>query len=110
MTNFRLFQTEQVRRRQYEFDEKGGNFSKIGRIHCREKEILLLQILDSFRLNKFADDNLNLMKRAEISPKLVVNTVGKREIAHNEQFSFFPPQYFQKTYTEDIIRVCFEKG
>ena len=33
---------------------------------------------------------LSLIKMADRSPKRVVNTVGKREIAHNEQFLLFP--------------------
>ena len=42
---------------------------------------------------------LNLMKMEESCPKWVENTVGKGEIAHDEQFLL--PQCFQKTYAAD---------
>ena len=40
------------------------------------------------------------MKMEESCPKRVENTVGKEEIACNEQFLLFP-QCFQMTYTAD---------
>ena len=42
---------------------------------------------------------------------MVENTVGKGEIARNEQFLLFP-QCFQKTYTADMqkSRACLGKG
>ena len=58
------------------------------------------QILDSSKLKEFADDNLNLMKKAESFPKQVENTMGKGEIGRYEQFLLFPP-CFQQTCTAD---------
>ena len=43
---------------------------------------------------------LNLMKMVKKLSIVVENTVGKGEIAHYEQFLFFP-QCFQKTCTAD---------
>ena len=45
------------------------------------------QILDSANLKEFADNNF---KSDEKFSKQVENAVGKREIAHREQFLFFP--------------------
>ena len=59
------------------------------------------QILDSSKLKEVADDNFELMKMAEKSPKWVENTVGKGEIARFEQFLLFP-QCFKKTCTADM--------
>ena len=56
------------------------------------------QILDSSKLKEFADDNFNLDENGERFSKWLENTVGKGEIAHDEQFLLFP-QYFQKTCT-----------
>ena len=62
------------------------------------------QILDVSKLTKFADDNFKFdengrkfFKRVEKKKK---KTVGKGEIARNEQFLLFP-QCFQKTCTAD---------
>ena len=59
------------------------------------------QILDSSKLKKFADNNFILDENARKFPKRVENTVGKGEIARNEQFLLFP-QCFQKTCTADM--------
>ena len=53
------------------------------------------QILDSSKLKKFADDNFRFDKNGRKLSKWVENTVGKGEIARNEQFLLFP-QCFQK--------------
>ena len=43
------------------------------------------------------------MKMVESSPKRLENSVGKGEIAHDEQFLLFP-QCFQKTCTVDMLK------
>ena len=53
------------------------------------------QILDISKLKEFADDNFKLDKNGRKFSKRVENTVGKGEIARNEQFLLFP-QCFQK--------------
>ena len=51
--------------------------------------------LDSSKLKDFADDNFKFDENGRKLSKSVENTVGKGEIAHHEQFLFFP-QCFQK--------------
>ena len=58
------------------------------------------QILDSFKLNEFADDNFKFDENGRKFFKRVENTVGKGEIARYEQFLLFP-HCFQKTCTAD---------
>ena len=53
------------------------------------------QILDSSKLNEFADDNFKFDENGRKLSKRVENTVGKGEIVHYEQFLLFP-QCFQK--------------
>ena len=48
------------------------------------------QILDSFKLKEFADDNFKLDENDRKFSKQVENILGKGEIAHYEQFLFFP--------------------
>ena len=56
--------------------------------------------LDSSKLKEFADDNFRFDENARKFFKQVENTVGKGEIARNEQFLLFP-QCFLKTCNED---------
>ena len=56
------------------------------------------QILDSSKLKKFAYDNYQVDENSKKLSKRVKNTVGKGEIAPNEQF-LLSPQRFQKTRT-----------
>ena len=56
------------------------------------------QILDSFKLKQFADDNFKFDIYGLKFSKRVENTVGKGEIAQYKQFLLFP-QCFQKTCT-----------
>ena len=58
------------------------------------------QIFDPSKHKGFADDNFKLDDNARRFSKRVENTVGKGEIARNEQFLLFP-QCFQKTCTAD---------
>ena len=58
-------------------------------------EWVQLQILDSFKLKDFADDNFKFDENGRKFSKRVENTVGKGEIARYEQFLLFP-QCFQK--------------
>ena len=55
------------------------------------------QILDSSKLKEFADNNFEFDENGEKFSKRVENTVRKGEIAHSEQFLFFP-QCFQDLY------------
>ena len=59
------------------------------------KPITRRQILDSSKLNKFADDNFKFDENGRKLSKQVENTVGKGEIARYEQFLLFP-QCFSK--------------
>ena len=52
-------------------------------------------MLDSSKLNDFADDNLKFKENGRKLFKPVENTVGKGEIACYKQFLLFP-QCFQK--------------
>ena len=57
--------------------------------------------LDSSKLKEFANDNFKFDENGRKLFKRLENTVGKGEIAHYEQFLFFP-QCFQKTCTADM--------
>ena len=48
------------------------------------------QILDSSKLKEFADDNFKFDENGRKLSKLVQNTVGKGEIACDEQLFLFP--------------------
>ena len=52
-----------------------------------------------FQLKEFTD-NFKFVKNSRKFSKRVENTVGKAEIAHNEQFLLFP-HCFQKNCTAD---------
>ena len=55
----------------------------------------------SSKLKEFAEDSLKFDENGKKLSKRVENTVGKGEIARNEQFLPFS-QCFQKTCTEDM--------
>ena len=57
------------------------------------------EILDSSKLEEFADDNLKFDENDRKSSKCIGNTVGKGEIARYEQFLLFP-QRFQKAFSQ----------
>ena len=57
------------------------------------------QILDSSKLEVFADDNFKFDENRKFSQRVEI-TVGIGEIACYKQFLLFP-QCFQKTYTAD---------
>ena len=57
-------------------------------------------IWDWSKLKEFADDNFKFDENGRNLYEWVENTVGKEEIARDEQFLLFP-QCFQKTYTAD---------
>ena len=57
--------------------------------------------LDFSKLKEFADDNFKFNQNGTEFSKWLENTVGKGEIARNEQFLLFP-QCFQKTCTADM--------
>ena len=52
------------------------------------------------KLTEFADDNFKVDENDEKFYKRIENTVGKGEIARDEQFLLFP-QCFHKTCTAD---------
>ena len=58
------------------------------------------QILNSFKLKEFADDDFKFDENGRKFFKRVENTVGKGEIARYEQFLLFP-HCFQKTCIGD---------
>ena len=62
---------------------------------CLSSPITRRQILDSSKLKEFADDNFKFDENGRTLSKWVENTVGKGEIARDEQFLLFP-QCFQK--------------
>ena len=63
------------------------------------------QILDSSKLEEFADVNLNFDENGRKFDKQVENT-GKKRNCSLEQFLLFP-QCFQKTFTADPLKPGF---
>ena len=61
------------------------------------------QILDSFNLKEFADNNFKFDKNGRKLSKHVENPVGKGEIACYEQFLLFP-QCFQKACSPEASK------
>ena len=57
---------------------------------CLIKPLNKQQILDASKLKEFADKNFEFDKNDRKFTNIVENTVGKGEIAHNEQFLLFP--------------------
>ena len=57
-------------------------------------------MLDSSKLKVLADNNFIFEENGRNLSKWIENTVGKGEIAHDEQFLLFP-QCFEKTCTAD---------
>ena len=79
----------------------------LDKYHTRAFSALILtrpfskrQNLDSSKLKEFADDNFGFDENGRKFSKTVENTVGKGEIARDEQFLLFP-QSFQKICTAD---------
>ena len=58
-------------------------------------------MLDPSKLKQFADDNYKFDENGRKFSNQEDNAVGKGEIAFDEQFIFFVPQYFQKISTAD---------
>ena len=71
-----------------------------------EKEKMIIQpfpkrqILYSYKLKEFADDNFKFDENSRMFSKWVKNTVGKEEFARYEQFILFP-HCFQRTSNAD---------
>ena len=63
------------------------------------------QILDSFKLKDFADDDFKFGENGRKLSKRVENTVGKGEIARYEQFLLFP-QCLQKGLFPRGVKRC----
>ena len=62
-------------------------------------------------MKELADDNLKFDKNGKKFSKRVENTVRKGEIAHYEQFLFFPTAFPKDLYSKHIkTRVYFGKG
>ena len=59
------------------------------------------QIFDSSKLKEFAGDNFEVDEKGRKFLKWVENTIAKVEIAHHEQFLFFP-QCFYNTCNADM--------
>ena len=70
-----------------------------------------MTILDYSSMKESANDNFKFDENGGKFSARVENTVGKGEIACNEQFLLFP-QCFQKTCTADLekSRDCLGKG
>ena len=66
----------------------------------KHNTVLTLSEMTNFRLFQFADDDFELEENGGEFSKRVENTMGKREIAREEQFLLFP-QFFQKTCNAD---------
>ena len=61
------------------------------------------KILDRSKLEKSTDDNFKFEENSRKFSKLLENTVGKGEIARNEQF-LLVPQCFQKACFPDVSK------
>ena len=62
-------------------------------------------MLDSSKLKEFADDNFKFDENGrKLSDKRIENTVGKGEIARNEQFLF--PTVFSKGLFPRGVKRC----
>ena len=57
-----------------------------------------LQILDSSKLKKFADDNSKFDENGGKFSERAENTVRNGEIAHYEQFLLFPTEFLKDLY------------
>ena len=53
-------------------------------------------------MKKFADDNLKSYENGRKFSKRVENTVGKREIARQEQFLIFPTAFSKDLYCRHL--------
>ena len=60
------------------------------------------QILDSSKPKEFADDNFEFVKNGGKYLIMVENTVGKGEIARNEQFLLFPLRFSKDFYCRHV--------
>ena len=67
------------------------------------KNLSKQQILYLPKLKEFAGDNCKFDENGREFSKMVENTIGKGEIACDEQFVLFP-QCFQKIFTADILK------
>ena len=62
-------------------------------------------------MKELADYNFKFDENGRKIPKWVENTVGKGEIAHYEQFLFFPTVFSTDLYCKHMkTRACFGKG
>ena len=69
------------------------------------------QILDSSKDKDFADGNLKFDENRAKFSKRVKNTVGKGEIARQEQFLLLTPVFTKDLYCRYIkTRACLGKG
>ena len=73
-TNFRLFQTKRIGRRQFKFDENGRKFSKLGRKHWKKWKLLVMSNFSSSH---------NVFKR-QVKTGLVLEWVNS--LPHNPDF------------------------
>ena len=60
-----------------------------------------MTILDSSKLKVFQDEDFKFYENGQKFSERAENTVGKGEIARNEQF-LLPPQCFQKACRTDL--------
>ena len=81
----------------FSFDASNLNFGNSSPADANQP-IPKRQTLYSSKLKEFADDNFKFSENGRKFFERVKSTVGKGEIARNEQFLLFP-QCFQKTWT-----------
>ena len=102
MTDFRLFQTERVCRRQFQFDENGRKLSKQventvgkGEIACYEQFLLFPQYFqkDCFpgrQKVSLCGNGLNIIQDINVVFRRVEVMLGKGENAGYQHFFLFP--------------------
>ena len=69
------------------------------------KPITRQQILDSSKLNEFADDNVKFDENGRELTKRAKNTVGQEEIARYEQFLFFPQCFWKACFPGEWVNL-----
>ena len=85
----------------------------VKRCHCVEmgQPFPKRQILDSSKLEDFADDNFKFEENGRKLSRWVENTVGKGEIACYEQFLLFPQCFLKDfNYRHLKTRACLVVG
>ena len=104
MTNFRLFQTERVCRRQFQIWQKWQKVIKTGRKHCRKRRNCSLRAISPFPT--VFSKSLNVAQNMISVFDRVENIAGKGENAGYQHFLLIP-QCFQKAFFLGLLNVRF---